>query len=383
MEAEGAKEIFLRSMDRKLIYNVYTGDGDSGSFGIVKKACNEKYGDSYSVTKEECSGHVQKRMGTRLREYERIKKGMKLSDGRSVGGKNRLTDKWIDDLQKYYGQAIRGNVGDKEAMKNAIWAIFCHCISDDKKTLEEQHSRCPRESWCRYWADPENYNPNKRLPGVFHNELKPIFMALSDDTLLDRCLLGLTQNQNESINNILWRFCPKITFVGRTKLELGVYQTVGHFNEGAAFQAEVIERSGFQLGSNAEEAMYIQDRTRTYQAAVKVSDKARITRQKHRSERKRKNESAGANSYFPGAFGLSETPEIDLGEKVQQKKKRKQNDNKPSVQKASSSTHAQKVCTTNLQARKNIQTLDFTIVSSEVSIKFISDNDVKSVFYFT
>ena len=324
METDGAKEIFLRSMNNNLIYEVFVGDGDSSSFGRVKEACYEKYGELYTITKEECSGHVQKRMGTRLREYKRINKGKKLSDGRSVGGRNRLTDKWIDDLQKYYGQAIRSNVGNKEGMKNAIWAMFDHCITDDTKSLDEQHAKCPKDGWCRYWNDQDNYKPGKRLPNVFRAELEPIFKDLSADALLDRCLLGLTQNQNESINNVLWRFCPKITFIGRSKLELGVSQTVGKFNEGAAFQAEILDKCGFKPGSNAVKAMHLQDYQRTYAAAVKVSDKARITRQKLRSERKRKSE-PGKTTYFPGAFGLSATPDIDLGDKCPSKKTKSKN----------------------------------------------------------
>ena len=75
--------MFLRSMERQLIYNVFVGDdGDSCSFGRIKDACFDKYGDRYAVTKEECSGHVQKRMGTRLGEYKWNNRGKKLSDGR-------------------------------------------------------------------------------------------------------------------------------------------------------------------------------------------------------------------------------------------------------------------------------------------------------------
>ena len=182
METEGAKEIFLRSMERNLIYNLFIGDGDSGTYGHVKEACHEKHGDIYDVTKEECSGHVQKRMGTRLREYKRLMKGKKLSDNKAVGrGKNRLNDKCIDDMQKYYGEAIRGNVGDKDAMYNAVWAIYHHCIKSDTDSLDQQHAFCPKDGWCKYWNDRNNYKDAKRLDPVFREELKKIFVDLSDD----------------------------------------------------------------------------------------------------------------------------------------------------------------------------------------------------------
>ena len=61
------------------------------------------------VQKLDGIGHVQKRMGTHLRELG--KKQKKLKDGKSVkGGKHRLTDETIDKLQTYYGKAIRANV---------------------------------------------------------------------------------------------------------------------------------------------------------------------------------------------------------------------------------------------------------------------------------
>jgi hypothetical protein len=73
MEASGATELFSRSVDNYGIrYNPFIGDGDAKSFkDIVKLA---PYGPDYNHRKEECIGHVQKRMGTRLRkELERSK----------------------------------------------------------------------------------------------------------------------------------------------------------------------------------------------------------------------------------------------------------------------------------------------------------------------
>ena len=63
--------------------------------------------DCNSVMKLDCVGHVQKRVGTTLRELRKKTSG-KLKDGLPVGGrKHRLTDKAIDKLQQYYGRAIR------------------------------------------------------------------------------------------------------------------------------------------------------------------------------------------------------------------------------------------------------------------------------------
>ena len=207
-------------------------------------------------------------------------------------------------------------------MENNIWAMFDHYIADDTKSLKQQHARCPKNGWCKYWTDQKNYNPRKRLPMVFRGELEPIFKDLSSESLLNRCLLGLTQNQNESINNVLWRFCAKITFIGRGKLEMGVCETIGKFNSGAGFSADLIERLCVEPGSNTIDSLKAQDTARTYFAAVKISNKARITRQKLRGQKKRKSE-IGKTTYFPGAFGLSTEPDINLGDKPPPKKKAK------------------------------------------------------------
>ena len=71
MESEGAKSIFLRSLEKGLKYITFIGDGGSSSFEVVAEACKTTYGDDYIVIKEECQGHIQKRMGHALRELKK------------------------------------------------------------------------------------------------------------------------------------------------------------------------------------------------------------------------------------------------------------------------------------------------------------------------
>ena len=49
-------------------------------------------GCSYDLQKDECVDHIQKRIGTALREYKRKMKWIRLTDGKSVLGNGRLTD---------------------------------------------------------------------------------------------------------------------------------------------------------------------------------------------------------------------------------------------------------------------------------------------------
>ncbi|GBM75320.1 hypothetical protein AVEN_126693-1 [Araneus ventricosus] len=117
METVGAYRIFDRSKQcKRLKYTKYYGDGDSNGFNAVK----DIYGPD-SVEKLECIGHVQKRVGSRLRNLKKKQKGL--------GGKGKLTDKLIDKLQNYYGIAIRSNIGNLQNMQSAVIAAFYHCCS--------------------------------------------------------------------------------------------------------------------------------------------------------------------------------------------------------------------------------------------------------------
>jgi hypothetical protein len=68
--------------------------------------------------KSDCVGHVQKRMGSALRKVKKDHGKRKLSDGRTIGGAGRLTEQLCDDFQRYYGNAIRDNLGNLQGM---VW----------------------------------------------------------------------------------------------------------------------------------------------------------------------------------------------------------------------------------------------------------------------
>ena len=193
---------------------------------------------------------MQKRLGSGLKELKREQRGTKLSDGKVKGGKGRLTDKTIDKMQNYFGEAIRNNVGNIESMENDIWAIFKHIIRDNSQSLDEQHSLCPRDSWCTYWSNREKYNDQKRLASVFIEVLKPLFINLTKSELLKRCLQGLTQNQNEAINGLLWSKCPKTKFCGKVKVLLAVSETISHFNTGSGSTVTLLNQLNIESSQN-------------------------------------------------------------------------------------------------------------------------------------
>ena len=120
MEATGALQIWKRSEAKlKLRYTTMISDGDAKTVQHLNE--NKPYREGVMIEKHECVGHVQKRMGTQLRTLK--KSGKRDSSGKAVkfGGRGRLTDKVVDQLQVYYGGAIRGHPNDLAGMERAIY----------------------------------------------------------------------------------------------------------------------------------------------------------------------------------------------------------------------------------------------------------------------
>ena len=138
--------MFLRSIEKhNLRHTKYVGDGDSSSFGSVKQALVEKFGTTYSVEKEDCIGHVQKRVGSALITYKNKKRGSVLADGKGTRGTGRLTNVTVDKIQTYYGYAIRKNKGNTVNIREAIWAIYYHMLGGpSSESLIKQHRYCPK-----------------------------------------------------------------------------------------------------------------------------------------------------------------------------------------------------------------------------------------------
>lgn len=279
MEVVGVYRMFERSIrTRELQYTEYYGDGDSKGFMEVK----DIYGKN-SVNKLECIGHVQKRVGSRLRKLKKNKKGL--------GGKGKLTDKFIDKLQNYYGIAIRSNAGNLKNMQSAVIAAFFHCCSNDNKKM---HGQCPvgPDSWCKYQRALYNghqiCDKSPGLPASIVNIIKPTYMSLCDQTLLEKCLHGMTQNRNESLNNVIWTILPKETFVGLQTLLLGAHIAVLLFNSGYLGLLPIFNTLGIPYAEKMVLNYLGIDKMRVINSKRHSLPSAKIARKKRRAAKKSK-----------------------------------------------------------------------------------------------
>ncbi|XP_065641660.1 uncharacterized protein LOC136073639 [Hydra vulgaris] len=296
MELVGTEKIFNRSIElNKMRYTEFYGDGDSKSFLSI-----ENVYDGTKVVKQECIGHVQKRVGTRLRELKKREKGLR--------GKGKLTDAVIDKLQNYYGIAIRSNIGNLKGMQIAVMAALFHVASSKEHSY---HTFCPKEpgTWCQYHLDKlnntQNYKPGPGLPMSVIKFVKPTFIALQDENLLSKCLHGKTQNQNESFNATIWNRVPKDTFVKLVQLEIAAYDAVAHFNIGNLATLKIYDKMQMERGSYTELGCKDKNRSRLKNASRKNGEKYRMRRKFLRGVKKSKgseNKNNEGLSYGAGSF---------------------------------------------------------------------------------
>ncbi|GFT11472.1 uncharacterized protein TNCV_2522941 [Trichonephila clavipes] len=93
-------------------------------------------------------------MGSRLRKLKALWGKKKLSDGKTIGEKGRLTDAILSKLTTFY--AIRANSHNVNEMR---WAVWAHTSNTDD---EPKHWICPKgkNSWCKYNVSVHNNTVN-------------------------------------------------------------------------------------------------------------------------------------------------------------------------------------------------------------------------------
>ncbi|KAJ4429061.1 hypothetical protein ANN_26059 [Periplaneta americana] len=62
--------------------------------------------------------------------------------------------------------------------------------------------------------------------------MKPTFRALAKPDLLKKCVHGKTQNPNESLNQLIWKRCPKTLFVSSTIVQIATFVAILLYNDG-------------------------------------------------------------------------------------------------------------------------------------------------------
>lgn len=305
MEVQGVVKMFLRSEEKYAVrYGFYIGDGDSKTFKMLLNT--HPYGEDFVVKKLECVLHVAKRIFKRASDAKKIltqrrkagsaelkdgeKKTKKVAAPKKVVKKPKvvikkvktadLTIKLMKELSTNYSLAIQRNSNSVECMRNEIWAGYYHKISTDSKP---QHTYCS-DSWCKYKkAEANNALKNYKHPPALASDvqevLKPIYEDLTKTELLERCLGGNTQNNNECFNSTVWAMAPKHVFNGKKIVKIACLTAACIFNEGFSPVLKIMEVMGITIGQTAMQFATMRDQHRIVRAnrrSTEASKEGRI-----------------------------------------------------------------------------------------------------------
>ena len=126
----------------------------------------------------------------------------------------------------------------------AVQASLLHLNSSNE---HPRHHLCPEgeNSWCKWQVAQvlrKVYDHKDPIPEAIVTLLKPIYARLGSRSLLEKCVQGYTQNANEALHQLVWKFCSKELFLGKVGIDIACALAVCSFNDGASSLATVATR---------------------------------------------------------------------------------------------------------------------------------------------
>ncbi len=217
-------------------------------------------------------------------DLERVEEKMQEMRGKQVTG--TINDATIDKLQRYYGNAIRAHPNNLSEMKEACLAVHYHSVSTDNFP---QHDHCPvgGGSWCKYQkalANHQDVPPHRpTIPRDFGPFAEPIIKDLCKEELLKKCLLGATQNRNESFNALVWACAPKTEYCSHVTVQIAVSHAALVFNSGKGALTKVMGTFGLHPGPLCTAHLARQDALRVSRSRTKEAEVAKSRRKSKRN----------------------------------------------------------------------------------------------------
>ena len=299
MESSAAGDLEPSIVKHDLVYGTYIGDGDSSSYKNLVKS--DPYNGVATVRKEECLGHVQKRVKKRLRKPTKFSKG--------------LPETKADRIAHLYALLIVQHKGETALeIQEALHILLRH--------TQEKHDKCPggSASWCyfqkavgQHLEDSTIPYPKTRAPFLTDTEFQrtvEVFAVYASLAFCETITLGKTHNSNESLHNIIWHNAPKAKRVGQKSLIASTALAVLSFNEGSLSYSVIMEELGLKASYKSLKYLATRDRLRN-QSRIRTCRETYKRRRRQivaqtklaESSRKRRDKAV----YSSGRFG-SEVP---------------------------------------------------------------------------
>lgn len=172
--------------------------------------------------------------------------------------------------------------------------------------LEEINGRTflIRKPWnmMRAVSAPQQKNLKRKRKYVA-TAIFPLYEDLSNIKLLERCVGGFTQNNNESYNQLVWKITPKIIPAGSKIVEIAANIAAGVFNEGKTSLLYYMSAMGLSLGPNAHSYVSKEDAERISISDARAQGSTREGRMARRQQQLNvleANDEAEGSSYGAG-----------------------------------------------------------------------------------
>jgi len=130
-------------------------------------------------------------------------------------------------------------------------------------------------------------------------EVRPVFKDLDPTELLRKCEKDYTQNSNESINNLVWKYCPKEKHHGLVTVEASVAIGVCIFNDGFRRLGQILEAMDITVGRFAVTFFEDKDVFRIITAERQAQMATKESRKRKRLKRLGRDEDQAGRERFP------------------------------------------------------------------------------------
>ncbi|CAF3629223.1 unnamed protein product [Rotaria socialis] len=199
----------------------------------------------------------------------------KLSDGKTIGGKNRLSVHNILRLQMTFASTIRKSKHDLDLLFKGSRAIFWHKYS----TNDDPHHNYCSIDWCGYLKSVRDKTPydhtSHALSRPVLDAIKPVFNNLCSRESLTRVVDASTQNPNEGFHSLVWLMSPKHKASSGTTFEIACCLAVMIFNDGYFALGDIFNVMCGYRGYYTDQAMVHFDNNRLHTESKENNRKRR------------------------------------------------------------------------------------------------------------
>ena len=188
-------------------------------------------------------------------------------------------------------------------MREAIWAVYFHKLSTNSNP---RHQLC-NIKWCKYKQAESNpdllksFKHKNSLPEPILEIIKHVFKDLTHPDLLNKCLDGYTQNANESINQEIWKFCPKNQYHGAKTVRTAVALATVTFNDGMKSFIKIFDHLQIRPGFFTYIFVTNEDKERIRKAEIRATEACLEYRRQKRREKLAADEAKEDGAYASGA----------------------------------------------------------------------------------